>query len=160
MSGGSPARVDQRSVRSRAEPSRTGASELQRPAPHPADPPRRLGEQPTSTRQLYDGLDRPDSDSLRRRRYRGRSSDSVSTPSAPPVAEPSATPWRLQSLLIRGGRASDVHVSLVTGGGHGPTPVAAEAGGTAPKRTGERRRVIAEQPLRRRARGTQSPSRA
>jgi hypothetical protein len=59
----------------------------------------------------------------------------VSTPSAPPVVEPSTTPRHLQSLLIRGGGAPDVHVSLVTGGGHGPTPVVAEAGGSAPERT-------------------------
>jgi hypothetical protein len=48
-----------------------------------------------------------------------------------------AAPRRLQLLLIRGGGASDVHVSLVAGGGHGPAPVIAEAGGTAPERTGE-----------------------
>jgi hypothetical protein len=48
-----------------------------------------------------------------------------------------AEPWRLQSLLIRGGKAPDVHVSLVAGGGHGPAPVVAEARGTAPERTGE-----------------------
>jgi hypothetical protein len=39
----------------------------------------------------------------------------ASMPSAPPVAEPSAAPRHLQSLLIRGGGAPDVHVSLVTG---------------------------------------------
>jgi hypothetical protein len=38
------------------------------------------------------------------------------------MAEPSATPLRLQSLLIRGGRAPDVHVSLVAGGAHDPSP--------------------------------------
>jgi hypothetical protein len=43
----------------------------------------------------------------------------------------------LQSLLIRGGGALDVHVSLVAGGGHSPTPAVAEAGGTAPERVGE-----------------------
>jgi hypothetical protein len=53
------------------------------------------------------------------------------------VAERSATPQRLQTLLIRGGGVPDVPLSLVTGGGHGPALVAAEAGGTAPKRTGE-----------------------
>jgi hypothetical protein len=55
----------------------------------------------------------------------------------PPVAEPSAAPRRLQSLLIQGGGAPDVHVSLVAGGGHDPTPVVAEAGGTTPERMGE-----------------------
>jgi hypothetical protein len=56
--------VDQRSVRSRAAPSGMGAFEPQRPAPRQADPPRRSEERPASSRQLYDGLDRPDSDSL------------------------------------------------------------------------------------------------
>jgi hypothetical protein len=58
-------------------------------------------------------------------------------PSAPPVAEPSAAPRRLQSLLIRGTGAPDVHVSLVVGGGHSPAPTVAEAGGSAPEHTGE-----------------------
>jgi hypothetical protein len=62
----------------------------------------------------------------------------VSTPSAPPVVEPSAAPRHLQSLLIRGGGAPDVHVSLVAGRGHDPTPAVAEAGGSAPKHAGER----------------------
>jgi hypothetical protein len=53
------------------------------------------------------------------------------------VAEPSAAPRRLLSLLIQGGGAPDVHVSLVAGGGHGSTPVGVEVGGTAPERTGE-----------------------
>jgi hypothetical protein len=56
------------------------------------DPPRRSEERPMSARPLYDGSDCPDSDSLQRRRSRGRSSDSASTPSAPPVSEPSAAP--------------------------------------------------------------------
>jgi hypothetical protein len=66
--------------------------------------------------QIYGGSNRPDSDSLQRRRSRGRSSDSMSTPSAVPVAEPSATPRRLQSLLIWSGGAPDVHVPLIAGG--------------------------------------------
>jgi hypothetical protein len=70
-----------------------------------------------SARQLYDGSDRPDSDSLLRRRSQGRSLDLASTLSAPPAAEPSAAPWCLQSLLIQGSGAPDVHVSLVTSGG-------------------------------------------
>jgi hypothetical protein len=48
-----------------------------------------------------------------------------------------AAPRRLQSLLIRGGGAPNVHVSLVTGGGHGPTPTVAKAGVSAPERAGE-----------------------
>jgi hypothetical protein len=74
---------------------------------------------------IYDGSDRPDSDSLQRRRSRWRSSDSASTPSVAPVAEPSAAPRCLQSLLIQGGGAPDVHVSLIVGGGHGPTSAVA-----------------------------------
>jgi hypothetical protein len=48
------------------------------------------------------------------------------------------TPRLLQSLLIRGGGAPDVHVSFVAGGGQGPTPVVAETEGLAPERLGER----------------------
>jgi hypothetical protein len=90
-----------------------------------------------SVRQLYDGSNRPDFDSLQRRRSRGRSPDLASTSSAAPVVEPSAAPRHLQSLLIRGGGAPDVHVLLIACGGHGPTPSVAEAGGTAPERMGE-----------------------
>jgi hypothetical protein len=90
-----------------------------------------------SVRQIYDGSDHPDSDSLRRRRSRGRSSDLASTPSVALVAELSAASRRLQSLLIRGGGALDVHVPLIAGGGHGPTLAIVEVGGTAPKRMGE-----------------------
>jgi hypothetical protein len=53
------------------------------------------------------------------------------------VAKPSAAPRRLQSLLIRGSEAPDVHVPLIAGGGHGPTPAVAEVGGTTPERMGE-----------------------
>jgi hypothetical protein len=87
-----PARVDQRSVRSRAAPSGMGSSEPQRPVSRSADPPRRSEERPASTRQLYDGSDCPDSNSLQRRWSRGRSSDSASTPSALLVVEPSTAP--------------------------------------------------------------------
>jgi hypothetical protein len=87
-----PTREDQRMVHPRAVPSGTGASEPQRSAPRQVDPPRRSEERPASAHQLYDGSDRPDSDSLQRRRSRGRSSDSASMPSAPPVAEPSTAP--------------------------------------------------------------------
>jgi hypothetical protein len=82
-----------------------------------------------SAHQLYDGSVRPDSGSLQRRRSRGRSSDSGSTPSV--------LPRRLQSLLIWGGGAPDVHVSLVAGEGHDPDPAVAVAGGTAPDRMGK-----------------------
>jgi hypothetical protein len=53
------------------------------------------------------------------------------------VAEISAAPRRLQSLLIWGGGAPDVHMSLVAGGGQGPAPIAAEAGGIALEHMGD-----------------------
>jgi hypothetical protein len=108
-------------------PSRTGASESQRAAPRQADPTRRSEECPTPVRQLYDGSDRPDSDSLQRCRSRVRSTASVSTPSMPPAVDSGAALRRLQSLLVQGGGASDVHVS----------PAATEAGGSAPEQSGE-----------------------
>jgi hypothetical protein len=63
-------------------------------------------------------------------------------PSTSQAVEPGAAPQRLQSLLIRGGRAPDVPVSLVAGGGHGPTPAVAEAGGSDPEQAGERVAVV------------------
>jgi hypothetical protein len=47
------------------------------------------------------------------------------------MVDSGAALWRLQSLLIRGGGAPDVHVSLVLGGGQGLAPVVVEAGGPA-----------------------------
>jgi hypothetical protein len=132
-----PAREGHRAGRSHTIPSGAGASELQRTAPRQVDPPRRSEERPTTARRLYDGSNRPDYDSLQRRRSPGRSSDSASKPSAPPVAESSVAPRRLQSLLIRGGGAPEVHVSLVASRGHSPTPTVAEVGGTALEPMGE-----------------------
>jgi hypothetical protein len=129
-----PARVGLRSTRSRTAPSGTGTPEPPRSELCQIDPPRRSEERSVPVRQLYDGSDRLDPDSLQKHRSRGRSSDSTSTPSASPVAEPSAALRRLQSLLIRGGGAPDVHVPLIAGGGHGPTPAVEEAGETAPER--------------------------
>jgi hypothetical protein len=131
-----PAHVGLRSTRFRTAPSGTDTPEPHRSAPRRIDPPRRSVERSTSVCQIYDGSDRPGSDSLQRHRSRKRSSDLASTPSAERVAEPSAAPRCLQSLLIRGGRALDVHVSLIAGGGHGPTSAVAKAGGTAPERMG------------------------
>jgi hypothetical protein len=133
-----PAREDQRKVRVCAEPSRTGVTGSQSAAPCQAYPPRRSEERPTLACQLYDGSDHPDSDSLQRRRSRGKSADSVSAPSAPQVMESGATPWCLQPLLIQGGGAPDVHVSLVVGGDQGPTLAVVEAGGSAPEQSVER----------------------
>jgi hypothetical protein len=109
-----------------------------RAAPHQADPSRLSEERPTPVRQLFDSSDRPNSDSLQRRRSRAKSTDSASTPSAPQAVDSGAAPRHLQSLLIRGGGAPDVHVSLVAGRGQGPTPAIVEAGGSALERSGER----------------------
>jgi hypothetical protein len=68
-----PAREDQGTVRPRVVPSGTGTFEMQRSTPHQADPPKWSEERPVSARQLYNGSDRLDSDSLQRRRSRGRS---------------------------------------------------------------------------------------
>jgi hypothetical protein len=106
--------------------------------PRQADPPRRSEERPATVRQLFDGSDRPDSDSLQRRRSRAKSTDSALTPSMLQAVDSGVSPRCLQSLLIRGGGASDVHVSLVVGGGQGPTTAVAEAEGSAPEQTGER----------------------
>jgi hypothetical protein len=92
-----------------------GASEPQRAPPRQADPPRRSEERPALVHQLFDGSDRPDSESLQRHRLRAKSTNSASTPSAPQETEFGAAPRCLQSLLIQGGGASDVHVFLVTG---------------------------------------------
>jgi hypothetical protein len=133
-----PAREDQRTVRPRVAPSRTGASESQRVVRHKQTPPKRSEERLAPVRQLFNGSDRPDSDSLQRRRLRVRSTDSASTPSTLQAVDSGVAPRRLQSLLIRGGRAPYIHVSLVAGGGQGLTPTVAEAGGSAPERSGER----------------------
>jgi hypothetical protein len=68
------AREDQRTISPHVAPSGTGAFESQRSAPRQADPPRRPEERPASARQLYDGSDHPNSDSLQRCRSRGRGS--------------------------------------------------------------------------------------
>jgi hypothetical protein len=119
-------------------PSRTGASESQRAVPRQADPLRRSEERPAPVRQLFDGSNRPNSDSLQRRRSRAKSTDSALTPSVLQAVDSGVAPRRLQSLLIQGGGAPDVHISLVVGGGQGPTTTVAEAGGSAPEQTGER----------------------
>jgi hypothetical protein len=111
----SPYSRDQRTVRPRVAPSRTGTSESQRATPSQADPPRRSEERSARVPQLFDGSDRTDSDSLQRRRSRARSTDSA-TPSVPQAVDSGASPRRLQSLLIRGGGAPNVHVSLIAGG--------------------------------------------
>jgi hypothetical protein len=59
-----PALEDPQVVHPCVAPGRTGAPETQRVPPHRADPPRRSEERPAPTRQLFDGSNRPDSDSL------------------------------------------------------------------------------------------------
>jgi hypothetical protein len=82
-----PAREDQRTVCPRVAPSKMGASESQRAAPSQADPPRQSEERPALVRQLFDGSDHPDSDSLQRHRSRAKSTDSASTPSTLQVVD-------------------------------------------------------------------------
>jgi hypothetical protein len=54
---------------------------------------------------------------LKRCRSRAKSTNSASTSSAPHEVDSGTARRRLQSLLIQGGRAPDVHVSLVACGG-------------------------------------------
>jgi hypothetical protein len=86
------------------------------------NPPRWSEERPAPARQLFDGSDHPDSDSLQRHWSQARSIDSASTPSTPQEAASDAALRRLQSLLIRCGGAPDVHLSLFAGGGQGSIP--------------------------------------
>jgi hypothetical protein len=127
-----PARGDQRVVRPRVVPIGPGAPEARRDPPRQADPPRQSKERLSPSRNLFDGSDRPDVDSLQRRRSRVRSTGSASTPSAPQEADSAAALRRLQSLLIWGGGALDVHVSHVVGRGQGPTLAVAEVRRSAP----------------------------
>jgi hypothetical protein len=76
------------------------------------------------------------------------------------VTELSAAPRRLQSLLIWGGGASDVHVFLTAGGGYGATLAVAEAGGTAPERMGENVAAVEAADRSREAPETANSSRA
>jgi hypothetical protein len=85
-------------------------------------------------------------------------------PSAPLVVEPSAAPWRLQLLLIKGGGAPDVHMSLVAGESHSPAPATVGARVSTPERMGESAATAeaaarVEQCPRWRARDALSPSR-
>jgi hypothetical protein len=45
-------------------------------------------------------------------------------------------------ITYPGGRGPDVHVSLITSGGHGTTPVVAKAKESAPEQAGERVAVV------------------
>jgi hypothetical protein len=129
-------------VHPRVAPNGTGVPEAQRAPPRQVEPPRQSEERPAPARQLFDGYDCPDSDSLQRRRSRARSTDSASTLSAPQEADSGAAPRRLQSLLIRGGGAPDVQISLVIGGGQGSALALAEVGGPAPEQLMERSTAV------------------
>jgi hypothetical protein len=128
-----PVREDQRATHSRTAPCGSGASEVWRDLPRRVDLPMRLEEPKPSPRHLLDGSDRLDMDSLQRHPSRVRTMSSASTLSALQGADSGADPRRLQSLIIQGGRAPDVYVSLPTGGGHGLTSDAAEVRRIAPE---------------------------
>jgi hypothetical protein len=70
--------------------------------PRQADPPRRSEERLAPVRQLFNGSDRPDSDSLQRRRSRARSSDSASTPNVAQVADSGACSHYLSGAVGSG----------------------------------------------------------
>jgi hypothetical protein len=55
----------------------------------------------------------------------------------PQKEDSGAVPWCLQSLIIRGGGAPDVQISLTAGEGQGPTPTVLEVRRTAPEQSGE-----------------------
>jgi hypothetical protein len=128
-----PVREDQRATHSRMAPCGSGASEVRRDPPRRVDLPMRPEEHKPSPRHLFDGFDRLDTDSLQRHPSRARSTSSTSTPSTPQGADSGAAPWRLQSLIIQGGGAPDVQVSLPAGGGQGPASDAAEVGKDSPR---------------------------
>jgi hypothetical protein len=79
---------------------------------------------------------------LQRHRSRSRWTDLASTSSAPQESDFGPAPRRLQSLIIRGGGAPDVQVSLAAGGGQGPTPAAAEVIRSALEQPGERSAAV------------------
>jgi hypothetical protein len=137
-----PALEDQQAARPRMAPGGPSAPEARRDPLRRADPPRRSEERTTPSRHLFDGSDRPDEDSLQRPRSRVRSTGSVSTSSAPQEVDSSAAPRCLWPLIIRGGGALDVQVSLAACGGQGLTLAMAEVGRSAPEQPRERNAVV------------------
>jgi hypothetical protein len=160
-----PAREDQQTVRAHVEPNGTGVTGSRSVAPRQADPPRRSEERPVPAGHLYDGSDRLDSNSLQRCRSRAKSTDSASTSSAPQVVDSGAALRRLQSLLIRGGRArTSMSPSSSTGAKDQPRPSQtpedqppSDQGSALPPL---RRRFGVEQPPSRWAPSVQPPSKA
>jgi hypothetical protein len=114
-------------------PGGPGASEVRRDPPRRDDLPRRPEEHEPSPCYIFDDFDRLDTDSVQRCLSQVRSTSSASTPSVPQGADSGTTPRRLQSLIIQGGGAPDVHVPLPAGGGQGPASDVAEVGRTAPE---------------------------
>jgi hypothetical protein len=137
-----PVREDQRATRSNTTPGGLGASEARRNLPCRVDPPNRSEERALPSRHLFNSSNRPDTDSLQRHPSRARSTSSASMPSAPQEADSGAAPRCLQSLIIRGGRAPDVQVSLAAGGGQGSASATAEVGRIAPEQLGERSAAV------------------
>jgi hypothetical protein len=90
-----PVREDQRATRSHMAPHGSGASDARRDPPRRVDPPRRSEERGPKSRHLFNGFDRPDTDSLQRRPSQARSTGLVSKPSTPQEANSGATPRRL-----------------------------------------------------------------
>jgi hypothetical protein len=135
-------REDQRVTHSHMMLGSPGASEVRRDPPRQDDPPRMPVEHKPSPHHLFDGFDRPNTDSLQRRPSRARSTTPTLTLSVPQGVDTSAVPQRLQSLVIRGGGAPDVHVPLSAGGSQRPTSDAAEVGRTASEPTRERNTTL------------------
>jgi hypothetical protein len=131
-----PVRGEQQVGHPRTAPGGSGTPEARRDPPRRDDLQRRSEEWAAPSRHLFDGSDRPDSDSLQRRPSRARSTSSALTLSAPQEADPGAAPRRFQSLIIRGGGALDVQVSLTAGRGQGPSLSAAEVRRTIPEQPG------------------------
>jgi hypothetical protein len=125
-------------------------------------PPRQSEERSTPVLQLYDGSDRPDSDSLQRRRLRAKSTDSRRCRGCCRrwILAPPRDACSRYLFGVAGPRRSCFR-------GQGPTPTVAEAGGSAPERSGGggafpplRRRIGVEQPPSWWAPSVQPPSRA
>jgi hypothetical protein len=91
-------------------------------------------EHEPSPHHLYDGSDRPDSNSLKMRSSsKARLTLPVSARSAPQGGDSNIPPWCLQSLIIQSGGAPAVQVPLSAGGSQGPASDATEVGRTAPE---------------------------
>jgi hypothetical protein len=138
QSGARAIQKDQWVTRSQTVPGGPGASDGRTDLPRRDDPPRRPMEHEPSPRHLFDDSDHLDADSQQRRTSRERSTTPALTLSASQGEDTSATPWCLHSLVIRGGRAQDGHVSLSTDGSQGSSSDVVEVGRTVPESPRER----------------------